>query len=134
WENDGMFVSPFKPSVGGLGYSQQTGSADPGKQTAITSKLLPLELHQKRDRAAAIRHLIIENAMIRLVCRQRGYGAYRKIFVQAIIRGKRKNFADVIATALPILAHHDGTNSVDVERTRQNHGVTKVSAVLVSAR
>src|SRR5438309_9315755 len=99
------------------------------KPTAIIAQTSFLELYYERHCATNVGHLVIENALVGLICRQRADGAYCKIFIHAIVCGQRKNFVDVIATSLPILSHHDSTNSVDEERTRHNQRVTQVCAV-----
>ena len=85
-------------------------------------------------RAAEIGHVVIENALVRLACCQRTYGADRKIFIHAIVRGKRKNFADVIATSLVILPHHQRTNCVDEKGTSQSRRITKINCIIASLR
>lgn len=52
-----------KPSVGGLRYSHQTDSADLRKQAAITEQAVVLDDHC----TATVGHLVVENAVIRLV-------------------------------------------------------------------
>jgi hypothetical protein len=76
------------------------------RSTQLSRKPLRLELHLESNCASKVGHLVIKNALVRLASRQRTYSAQGKIFVHAIVCGKRQNFADVIATSFIILAHH----------------------------
>src|SRR5436190_5859203 len=93
-----------------------------------------LELHREGYRTAEIGHVVIENALVRLARRQRTYGTDRKIFIHPIVRGKRKNFADVIATSLIILAYDESTHSIDEKGTGQNCRVTEICPIIASLR
>jgi hypothetical protein len=93
-----------------------------------------LKLHREGYRAAEIGHVVIENALVRLACCQRTYGADRKIFIHAIVRGKRKNFAYVIATSLVILPHHQRSNCADEKGTSQSRRITKINCIISSLR
>jgi hypothetical protein len=93
-----------------------------------------LKLHREGYRAAEIGHVVIENALVRLACCQRTYGADRKIFIYPIVRGKRENFADVIATSLVILPPHQRTNGVDKQGTSQSCRITNINCIIASLR
>ena len=97
-------------------------------------KPMLLELQREGYRAAEIGHVVIENALVRLACCQRTYGADRKIFIHAIVRSKRKNFADVIATSFVILPHHHRTNCVEEKGTTQSRRITKINCIIASLR
>ena len=66
-------------------------------------------------------HLVIENALVRLACRQHALtSAHRKIFVHTIVCGKRENFADVVAASFVILAHYERAHGIDEKGTGEN--------------
>src|SRR5882762_1336198 len=102
------------------------------RSTRLSRKPLRLKLHLEGHCAPEVGHLVIENALVRLACRQRTHRAQRKIFVHTIVCGKRENFADVIAASFVILAHYKGTNGVDKERTGKNRGVAKIDCIIAS--
>ena len=105
-----------------------------GCDGAALGKPVFLKLHREGYGAAEIGDVVIENALIRLACCQRTYSADSKIFIHAIVRGKRKNFADVIATSLVILPHHQGTNCVDKKGTSQSRRITEINCIIASLR
>src|SRR6266496_2016997 len=91
-----------------------------------------LELHLEGHCAPEVGHLVIENALVRLACRERTHSAHRKIFVQTIVCGKRKNFADVVATSFIILAHYERSHGIDEKGTGDNCRVAKIECVIAS--
>src|SRR6266542_4681197 len=93
-----------------------------------------LELHLEGHCAPEVGHLVIENALVRLACRERTHSAHRKIFVQTIVCGKRKNFADVVATSFIILAHYERTHGVDEKGTGEIGCVTEIGSIIASLR
>ena len=99
---------------------------------ARVDKPVFLKLHREGYRAAEIGHVVIENALVRLARRQRTYGADRKIFIEPIVGGKGKNFADVIAASLIVLPHDESANGIDVKRTGQNCRVTEIRPIIAS--
>src|SRR5437016_6059711 len=93
-----------------------------------------LEFHLEAHCATKVGHLVIKNALVRLAGCQGTHRAQGKIFVHAIVCGKRENFADVIAASFIILSHHDSTNGVDEKGAGESRRITEVGPIIASLR
>src|SRR4051812_13562855 len=61
----------------------------------INRLFMGLEFEGQRKRAADVRHVVIENALVRLAPGERRGRARRNVFVETIIRGQRKHLAHI---------------------------------------
>src|SRR5438045_246711 len=100
----------------------------------INRLFIELEFEGQRKRAADVRHVVIENALVRLAPGERRGRARRNIFVEAIVRGQRKHLAHIGAIDRPIIAHKNPADRTHGKGASEAGSIADVEIEFVTLR
>src|SRR5216110_1085252 len=100
----------------------------------INRLFIELEFEGQRKRAADVRHVVIENALVRLAPGERRGRARRNVFVEAIVRGQRKHLAHIGAIDRPIIAYKNPADRTHGKGASEARSIADVEIEFVALR